>query len=407
MKPRIAIILCALLGLAVIAWFARSKLLPTAGDASNATGASRASSGSNRACDNTATPEAEQRCFMERAASGRYQEIIDAVEERTIGLTPYQEYFAGVAYYALANRTAADSLRCYRNERAKIHLENFLVHSQEELRTKQSLQSAEEMKYAYIASTIFKSFADAKGCPEPGESLVSLERFARKYVADTVESLFFNYGTPGALRTALADAFNLSLGHVQESVRQLVGTASRLETDFALTGAEIDVAWRELDVVVEAANAWMGKDTPPVLEVTRDEVSGARKYSFTPKLEELLQDIARERATFTELASEGGELGRAKARVDAVIVNAGASGMERYVADRAQALKVAQEIESRLNGITDGVQTIMSTTSAAELEKPRADMATGLQLTWTKIEQQWKAERMGCAANPNKWFCKP
>lgn len=348
----------------------------------------------------------ENACLAARAASGEYQRIIDELETQEIGLKPYQQYFLGVSYFALAARTGAHSLRCSWNDRAQSLLESFLEERQQVYAARQSFGNADEMKYSYVAARIVDSARTAStGCEQAGESLGTLERHGRSYLGAAVKDLFFNYGSSGArpgVSSALRATFDTKLSHVQQAVRKLVADASRMETNFGLTKLELAAAHRDLTKVVDTVNRWR---TGAIVQVY-DGPDGALRFSFGPPMQQLLDQIASQEQGYRTLAASGGALGDAKADVDRFMAEAGASNMAEYQARRAVLATTAQRLAADLATVGNHSSSILRTDAVARVSTPAAPPADGIEARWSAIERAWRERKPGCNVNPNKWYCQ-
>jgi hypothetical protein len=364
-----------------------------------------AAQGTTGPCE-SADEAQENACLAARAARGEYQHIIDELETQEIGLKPYQQYFLGSSYFALAARTGARSLRCFWNDRAASLLESFLEERQQVYATRQSFGNAEEMKYSYVAARILDSArAASTGCEQAGESLGTLERHGRTYLSAAVKDLFFNYGSSGAqasMSSALRASFDAKLGHVQQAVRKFVADASRMETNFGLTKLELAAAQRDLSKVVDTVNRWR---TGAIVRAY-DGPGGALRFSFGPPLQELLGEIASRQQGYRTLAASGGALGDAKADVDRFMAEAGASNMADYQAKRAALAATAQRLAVDLATVGNHARSISRTDAVARVSTPPAQAADGIEARWSAIERAWRERKPGCSVNPNKWYCQ-
>ena len=345
-------------------------------------------------------PRDEQACFVRWAASGRYQEIIDYIETKAIGLAAHEKYFLGIAYYTLSGRTGAASLRCFYTTRATAYLESFLENRQQTMKELGDLGSADELKYTYLATRALESARETAGCEASGESLASLERYARRFLSTAVEDLFFNYGTPGGLGTPGRVAFDAQLGNLQEKVRGFVSAVSRMETNYALTQIEIDVGHRELGRTVAKLNAWR-----PGAVVPNDD-SGRADYRFEQPMDALLQEISRREGEYRELAMQGGKLGRARAAIDGFITAAGASGMTDYDARRSSTVASGKRMIGDFTAVDNETTSILRTPAVAQLRATSAPEPAGIEARWSAIAREWRQVKPDCEPGSTKWYCQ-
>lgn len=342
----------------------------------------------------------EQACFASWAAQSKYQEIIDYIETKAIGLSAHEKYFLGIAYYSLSGRTGAQSLRCFYTTRAKAYLESFLENRQQTMKELGVLGSADEVNYSYIATRALESARRVTGCEESGETLAALGRHARRFLSSTIEDLFFSYGTPGGANTPARARFDAQMKDLQDKVRGFVGTVSMMETNYQLTEIELSVGFRDLGQVVTKMNEWRpGAITP-------NEPSGRANYAFDKPMDELLADIAQREQVYRELAMQGGALGSAKATIDRFILASGASGMKDYDERRTGTVAAAKRLVADLTAVDNETTSLLRTNTVMQLSPGPGGEPTGMEQQWSAIEQEWRKVKPACEPDSSKWYCQ-
>lgn len=363
-----------------------------------------ASRAQGQAACQAGTDAAEQACFASWAAEGRYQEIVDDIMSRKIDLKPHQRYFLGIAYFALAGRTGASSLRCAFLGQAKSHLENFLEGRQKEYASTQGFGSAEEMKYTYVAARVLESARGTSGCDESADSLGALERHGKRYLSGAVEGLFFDYGTAGAKNTAARKPFEDRMNNLRSTVRTFVSNVSRMETNYSLYQTELTVAYKDLATIEKTANEWR----PAAVSSSRDELTGDLTYAIGKPMDELASDIRGLIEEYKSYFAPGGPLKDTVDAVDKLLAAAGVNSMEDYDRQRTATVKAAQGLSDQFARVYNQALLFDDSEGVKQLLAPPPTKAEGVEDHWRAIEQGWKTKKPACAAaiNANKWYCK-
>jgi len=344
-------------------------------------------------------------CYEGLVAYGRYQDVVDRIEVKTLGLAAQEKFFLGSAYFGLSNRTGARGLQCFYAIRARRLLEDFLIERQKLFLAEHSFGTTDDMKYVDMATKTLDALGSTTGCEESSHTLASLEHYGRAYAVDRIQGLFYKTEAKDLLR----ERFEEKLGQLNNEMREFVATASKLETSYGLTLAELDSGQRYLQDIQKRINDQFQAEA---VRAQPNKVGGDDSFpsfSYDPiPLNHKLGKIKEKTEHFEDMLAEGqGEIARIKADISKV---AGADSMDQYAARKE---KQVAEVLKRTE------QLLVPTNFWSELQRPARKGTAELQSALSKpsqsslihqartVNEKWaNGMKRFCNQTRPQWFCE-
>jgi len=347
--------------------------------------------------DGPAFTQDKRLCYEHLSAVGRYQEVIDLIEVKTLGrqdLEPQERFFLGSAHFGLSHRTGAHSLQCFHAVRSKGLLEDFLVERQNLFQSQHSLGTSDDMKYVELSVRTLEALGSVTGCEESSHTAASLERYGRRYAIERLQGLFYKTGEQDPLNTG----FQAKLQQLNGQMRDFVSIASTLETRYGLNLVELDTGRQYLLAIKDRINAQFAREAVQVLS---NPVGGDEFPSFVYDLawsQQVLGDLQRQRQHFEGLLQ--GEI----ATLERAILGDIQEPMEEYAARKEkQVLEVRQLTE----------QLLLPTHFWGDVLAPEHKGVSALQTavatphSHLDVEELWTDGMKGfCLASRPRWYCK-
>jgi hypothetical protein len=341
--------------------------------------------------------QSKRRCYEELVARGRYQEVLDRVEAEPLAISAQEQFFLGASYFGLANRTAAQSLRCIFSLRAKELLEAFLVERQSLFRNEGSFGTSDDMLYVHRATKTLAALKSITGCEESGYTTAGLERFGRGYATERVRGLFYGSDTD-----ALQKRFAAKLATLETTMQGFVGTASQVESRTGLTISEIEAARSYLLAVQATINGQFA-----VTESATDDHFPSFAWEPTVK-RDVLVDLDARGSALAQLVGDTGEIGSVRKKVLAIVDE---TSMDDYAKHKEETilriLGLTAELVLPINFGTEMARPSRGWKGALDdaLAKPVANelgrAATALDTVWSDGMRS-----KFCTSNPTRWYCK-
>jgi hypothetical protein len=180
-----------------------------------------------------------QGCLESLLACGRYKELVALADINKLGIDRHYNFYLGAAYFGLAGRTDAQSLRCYYNKRSSTQLQEFLSKTEGMDASAVTYGSDSEMDMLYFAARSLDNLKKEPGCFDSSYSDGTLYLKAKGQTSALMKNLLQDSGTdrPSSAAGTVQEGFKA----IRDSMNTFVTVTAQMEERVTNYGAQIAI----------------------------------------------------------------------------------------------------------------------------------------------------------------------